>query len=46
MRSSATKLAALLATILLVFCLAPMAPAAAVNHMCKPSGEEGAMALP
>jgi polar amino acid transport system substrate-binding protein len=46
MRSSAPKLAALLATILLVYCLAPMAPAAADNHMCKPSGEEGAMALP
>jgi polar amino acid transport system permease protein/polar amino acid transport system substrate-binding protein len=46
MRSSAPKLVALLATILLVYCLVPMAPAAADNHMCKPSGEEGAMALP
>ena len=41
-----SKLVALLATILLTIRLAPMAPAAADNHMCKPSGKEGAMALP
>jgi polar amino acid transport system substrate-binding protein len=46
MRISAPKLVALLASILLVYSLAPMAPAAADNHMCRPSGEEGAMALP
>src|ERR1700753_429240 len=46
MRISPPKLVALLATILLVYSLAPMAPAAADNHMCKPSGKEGAMALP
>jgi polar amino acid transport system substrate-binding protein len=45
MRVSASKLGALLAAILLTYCLAPMAPAAADN-MCKPSGKEGAMALP
>src|ERR1700742_656932 len=46
MRVSASKLGALLATLLLIYSLAPMAPAAADNHMCKPSGKEGAMALP
>jgi polar amino acid transport system substrate-binding protein len=46
MTSRASKLAALLAIILLTYSLAPVAPAAADNHMCKPSGEEGAMALP
>src|ERR1700752_4882265 len=46
MRISAPKLVALLASILLVYSLAPMAPAVADNHMCRPSGEEGAMALP
>src|SRR5271156_498848 len=45
MSASASKLSALVATILLTYCLAPMAPAAADN-MCKPSGKEGAMALP
>src|SRR5882757_4978511 len=40
-----SKLGALLATILLIYCLAPMAPAAA-NNLCKPSGKEGAIALP
>src|ERR1700684_3276793 len=45
MTVSASKLGALLTTILLTYCLAPMAPAAADN-MCKPSGKEGAMALP
>jgi polar amino acid transport system substrate-binding protein len=45
MRSSASKLVALLATILLTYCLAPVAPAAADN-MCKPSGKDGAIALP
>ena len=45
MRLYASKLVALLTTILLTYCLAPMAPAAADN-MCKPSGKEGAMALP
>src|ERR1700743_1812492 len=46
MRVSASKLGALLPTLLLIYSLAPMAPAAADNHMCKPSGKEGAMALP
>jgi polar amino acid transport system substrate-binding protein len=45
MRVSASKLGALLATILLTYSLAPMAPAAA-NNLCKPSGKEGAIALP
>src|ERR1700728_1752054 len=45
MMVGASKLVALLATILLTYCLAPMAPAAADN-LCKPSGKEGAMALP
>src|ERR1700730_671071 len=45
MRLHASKLVALLATILLTYSLAPMAPAAADN-LCKPSGKEGAIALP
>jgi polar amino acid transport system substrate-binding protein len=40
-----SKLGALLAAILLTYSLAPMAPAAA-NNLCKPSGKEGAIALP
>jgi polar amino acid transport system substrate-binding protein len=40
-----SKLGALLATILLTYSLAPMAPAAA-NNLCQPSGKEGAIALP
>ncbi len=35
-----------MASILLTYSLAPIAPAAADNHMCTPSGKEGAMALP
>jgi polar amino acid transport system substrate-binding protein len=46
MRVGASKVVALLATVLLTYCLVPIAPAAADNHMCKPSGKEGAMALP
>ncbi|BBX47165.1 ABC transporter substrate-binding protein/permease [Mycobacterium cookii] len=46
MRVRSSQLIALLATVLLTYCLAPMAPAAADNHMCKPSGIAGAMALP
>src|ERR1700722_12392393 len=46
MRLHAPKLVALLATLLLIYSLAPLAPASADNHMCKPSGKEGAMALP
>jgi polar amino acid transport system substrate-binding protein len=42
----ASKLVALLATILVTYSLAPIAPAGADNHMCKPSGKDGAMALP
>ncbi len=45
MRVRCSQLTALLATILLTYCLAPMAPAAADN-LCKPSGQDGAMALP
>jgi polar amino acid transport system substrate-binding protein len=45
MRSGASKLAAMLATILLTYSLAPVAPAAADN-LCKPSGKDGAIALP
>ena len=32
--------------VLLTYCLAPMAPAAAADNLCKPSGKEGAIALP
>jgi polar amino acid transport system substrate-binding protein len=46
MSASASKLSALVATILLSWTLVAAAPAAADNHMCKPSGKEGAMALP
>ncbi len=46
MSAGAAKLSALLATILLTWTLVAAAPAAADNHMCKPSGKEGAMALP
>src|SRR5215469_16442322 len=45
MRINAGKLFALLTTILLIYSLAPVAPAAA-DSKCKPVGEEGAMALP
>jgi polar amino acid transport system substrate-binding protein len=41
-----SKLVALLATILLTYCLAPVAVAGADHHLCQPVGEEGAMALP
>ena len=40
-----SKLFAMFTVVLLTYCLAPMAPAAADN-LCKPSGKEGAMALP
>ena len=43
---AASKLGALLVSILLIYSLAPITPAAADNHMCTPSGVEGAMALP
>src|SRR5277367_5378015 len=46
MRVRASKVVALLASILLIYSLAPFAPAAADNHMCKPVGEEGARPLP
>jgi polar amino acid transport system substrate-binding protein len=46
MRFRAAKLAALLATILLTYSLAPMAPVAADTNLCKPSGQDGAIALP
>jgi polar amino acid transport system substrate-binding protein len=46
MTPSASKLSALVATTLLTWTLVAAAPAAADNHMCKPSGKEGAMALP
>jgi polar amino acid transport system substrate-binding protein len=46
MRSGASKLAALVATILLTCCLVPVAPAAADTNLCKPSGKDGAIALP
>src|ERR1700690_2433388 len=45
MRVRCSQLIALFATILLTYALAPMAPAAADN-LCKPSGKEGARALP
>ena len=45
MRVRCSKLIALLAAVLLTYCLAPMAPASADN-LCKPSGKEGAIALP
>ena len=46
MRVSAAKLAALLATVLLTYSLAPVAPASADTNLCKPSGQDGAIALP
>jgi polar amino acid transport system substrate-binding protein len=46
MSARASTLSALVATILLTWTLVAAAPAAADNHMCKPSGKEGAMALP
>jgi len=46
MRFRAGELAALLATILLTYSLAPMAPVAADTNLCKPSGQDGAIALP
>ena len=45
MRIGALKMAAMLAAILLTYCLMPVAPAAADN-LCKPSGKDGAIALP
>jgi polar amino acid transport system substrate-binding protein len=45
MRLAAGKLFALLATIVLIGCLASAPPVAADNK-CKPVGEDGAMALP
>jgi polar amino acid transport system substrate-binding protein len=46
MRVRASTLAALLATILLTYSLAPVAPATADTNLCKPSGKDGAIALP
>ncbi|WP_293004464.1 ABC transporter substrate-binding protein/permease [Mycobacterium sp.] len=46
MRAGASKLAALLVTILLTYSLAPCAPAGADNNLCKPVGKEGVVALP
>ncbi len=46
MSTRASKLVALLAIILLTYSLAPIAPAGADNHMCKPVGKEGARPLP
>jgi polar amino acid transport system substrate-binding protein len=46
MRARASKLAALLVTILLAYSLAPIAPASADTNLCKPSGQDGAIALP
>ena len=46
MRVSAAKLAALLATVLLTYSLAPVAPVSADTDLCKPSGQDGAVALP
>jgi polar amino acid transport system substrate-binding protein len=46
MRVSASKLAALIATILLACSLVPAAPAGADTNLCKPSGKDGAVALP
>jgi polar amino acid transport system substrate-binding protein len=46
MRARASKLAALLATVLLTYSLAPVAPASADTNLCKPSGQDGAVALP
>jgi polar amino acid transport system substrate-binding protein len=49
MRFRTAKLAALSATVLLTYSLAPMAPAPlsrADTNLCKPSGQDGAIALP
>ena len=46
MRGRAAKLAALLVTVLLTYSLAPVAPAVADTNLCKPSGRDGAIALP
>ena len=46
MRLTTGKLFALLATILLTYSLAPVAPARADTNLCKPSGKDGAIALP
>jgi polar amino acid transport system substrate-binding protein len=46
MSVSASKLAALVATILLTCSLVPAAPAGADTNLCKPSGKDGAIALP
>jgi polar amino acid transport system substrate-binding protein len=46
MRRHAGKLVALLTTVLLAYSLAPVPPAAADTNMCKPSGKDGAIALP
>ena len=46
MSAGASKLSALLATILLTWTLVAAAPAAADTNQCKPSGKEGALALP
>jgi polar amino acid transport system substrate-binding protein len=49
MRFRAAKLAALSATVLLTYSLAPLAPAPpsrADTNLCKPSGQDGAIALP
>ena len=40
------KLASLIATILLICSLASAAPAAADTNQCRPSGKDGAIALP
>src|SRR5437588_430842 len=41
MRVSASKLVALLASVLLTYSLAPAVPAGADNNLCKPTGKEG-----
>jgi polar amino acid transport system substrate-binding protein len=46
MSAGASKLSALVATILLTWTLVAAAPAAADTNQCKPSGKEGALTLP
>src|SRR5947209_8506760 len=46
MRAGASKLVALLATVVLIYGLAPPAPAGADSNLCQPTGKEGAIALP
>jgi polar amino acid transport system substrate-binding protein len=46
MRVSASKLAALVATFLLTCSLVPAVTAGADTNLCKPSGKDGAIALP